>query len=245
MNVRRCWWLVLVVMMSSVIPAAAADPQRPPNIIFILADDLGIPAIGCYGGAYKTPHLDALAASGTRFENCFAAPLCAPSRALLMTGRYAFRTGVIDNGHGAQATPDKDGCVALLLKQAGYVTAVAGKWRQLSYFSSKADGAKWGFDEFLIWGAGQPDDDGDAKPRKKIKKADGESKAKPDRYWYPDYNLNGKMLKDADGKYGPAFGSVDTRGRALFFARTAEVTIDYAIRPSSANRGNSTHGMAF
>ena len=203
MKARRCWWLVLVVMMSSAIPAAAADLQRKPNIIFILADDLGIPALGCYGGAYKTPHLDALAASGTRFENCFAAPLCAPSRALLMTGRYAFRTGVIDNGHGAQATPDKDGCVALLLKQAGYATAVAGKWRQLSYFSTKADGVKWGFDEFLIWGAGQPDDEGEAKPKKKKKAADGEAKQKPDRYWDPDYNLNGKMLKDADGKYGP------------------------------------------
>ncbi len=184
-------------------PLAAADSPRPPNIIFILADDLGIPALGCYGGAHKTPHLDALAASGTRFENCFAAPLCAPSRALLMTGRYAFRTGVIDNGHGAAATPDKDGCVALLLKQAGYATAVAGKWRQLSYFTSKADGAKWGFDEFLIWGAGQPDDDGDAKPKKQQKSADGAGKKKADRYWDPDYNLNGKMLADTDGKYGP------------------------------------------
>ena len=105
MSARRDWLLALILLTVSV-PATAADPPRKPNIIFILADDLGLPAIGCYGGAYKTPHLDALAASGTRFENCFAAPLCAPSRALLMTGRYAFRTGVIDNGHGAQATPD-------------------------------------------------------------------------------------------------------------------------------------------
>ncbi|MFM9965820.1 MAG: sulfatase-like hydrolase/transferase [Planctomycetaceae bacterium] len=193
-------WGFLLLFVTS---AAVADSPRPPNIVFILADDLGIPAIGCYGGEYKTPHLDALAANGTRFENCFAAPLCAPSRALLMTGRYAFRTGVIDNGHGTAATPDKDGCVALLLKQAGYATAVAGKWRQLSYFTSKADGAKWGFDEFLIWGAGQPDDEGDTKPKKKQKAADGEAKNKADRYWNPDYNLNGKMLTDADGKYGP------------------------------------------
>jgi arylsulfatase A-like enzyme len=199
----RIWFLLAIVAVVSTPLAAVAESPRKPNIIFILADDLGIPAIGCYGGAYKTPNLDALAASGTRFENCFAAPLCAPSRALLMTGRYAFRTGVIDNGHGAAATPDKDGCVALLLKEAGYKTAVAGKWRQLSYFTSKEDGAKWGFDEFLIWGAGLPDDEGDAKPKKKKNAADGEGKAKPDRYWDPDYNLNGKMLKDADGKYGP------------------------------------------
>lgn len=111
----------------------ALHAATKPNIIFILADDLGLPALGCYGGVYKTPNLDALAASGTRFEHCFAAPLCAPSRSMLMTGRYAFRTGVVSNGYGAEATPEKDGCVAQLLKQAGYATAVAGKWRQLSY----------------------------------------------------------------------------------------------------------------
>ncbi len=76
--------------------SVAAEPTKP-NIIFILADDLGLPALGCTGGVYKTPNLDALAAGGTRFENCFAAPLCAPSRAMLMTGRYAFRIGVKDN----------------------------------------------------------------------------------------------------------------------------------------------------
>jgi arylsulfatase A len=185
--------------------AFAAPPASKPNIIFILADDLGIPALGCTGGVYKTPHLDALAAGGMRFENCFSAPLCGPTRALLMTGRYAFRTGVRDNGLGAQATPEKDGCVALRLKEAGYATAVAGKWRQLSHFTTKEDGAKWGFDEFLIWGAGTPDDE-DApavKAAKKAKKAAGEAKAKGDRYWSPDYNLNGGLLKDADKKYGP------------------------------------------
>ena len=64
--------------------AALSAAGRTPNIILILADDLGIPAIGCYGGAYATPNLDALAAGGARFEHCFSAPLCAPTRALLM-----------------------------------------------------------------------------------------------------------------------------------------------------------------
>jgi arylsulfatase A-like enzyme len=174
-------------------PAAAADQAKKPNIIFILADDLGIPGLGCYGGIYKTPNLNQLAAGGTRFEHCFAAPLCAPSRAMLMTGRYAFRTGVINNGSGINATPQKDGCVAQLMKQAGYATAVAGKWRQLRHFTTREDGAKWGFDEFLIWGAGLPDDEGAGKA----------GKVKTDRYWDPDYNLNGKTLKDTKGKYGP------------------------------------------
>ncbi len=194
--------LILLLAASCVLPGQghAADPRKP-NIIFILADDIGLPGFGCTGGIYKTPNIDALAAGGTRFEYCFAAPLCAPSRAMLMTGRYAFRTGVTDNGHGAAATPEKDGCVAQLMKQAGYATAVAGKWRQLSYFTTKEDGAKWGFDEFLIWGAGDAEE-GEAKVGKKITAADG-TKTKPDRYWDPDYNLNGHALPDAAGKYGP------------------------------------------
>ena len=180
----------------------AADATKP-NIIFILADDIGLPGFGCTGGIYKTPNIDALAAGGTRFEYCFAAPLCAPSRAMLMTGRYAFRTGVKNNGLGAQTTPEKDGCVAQLMKQAGYATAVAGKWRQLSHFTTKEDGAKWGFDEFLIWGAGQPEEgEGGGKSGKMNKAADG-TKNKSDRYWNPDYNLNGKALADTKGKYGP------------------------------------------
>lgn len=179
----------------------AAD-ARQPNIIFILADDIGLPGFGCTGGIYKTPNIDALAAGGTRFEYCFAAPLCGPSRAMLMTGRYAFRTGVKDNGLGAQATPEKDGCVAQLMKQAGYATAVAGKWRQLSYFTNKEDGAKWGFDEFLVWGAGEPEEGEGKAGGKKKKQADG-TKVKPDRYWNPAFNLNGKAAPNTEGRYGP------------------------------------------
>jgi arylsulfatase A len=181
----------------------AADAGKP-NIVFILADDLGLPALGCTGGVYQTPHLDALAQGGTRFENCFAAPLCGPSRAMLMTGRYAFRTGVRDNGLGAQATPDKDGCVALQLKQAGYATAVAGKWRQLSHFRTKEDGVKWGFDEFLIWGAGEPNDESAAsRAERKAKRAGGENNTKGERYWNPEYNLNGRQMPNTESKYGP------------------------------------------
>jgi arylsulfatase A len=184
------WVLPLVALFTC--SAATADEKptpKKPNIVFILADDIGLPGFGCTGGIYKTPNIDALAKGGTLYDTCFAAPLCAPSRAMLMTGRYAFRTGVKGNGAGAEATPDKDGCVAQLLKQAGYATAIAGKWRQLSHFKTKEDGAKWGFDEFLIWGAGGPEE------------GDGEEKG--GRYWDPDFNLNGKMLADVKGKYGP------------------------------------------
>ncbi len=177
---------------------AEEKPPTRPNIIFILADDLGMTDISaCGGDRYRTPSIDALAKAGVRFENCFSAPLCAPSRALCMTGRYAFRTGVVDNQTGAKATPQSEVSIAKTLHQAGYATAVAGKWRQLSYFHSAQDGKAWGFDEFLIWGAGRA---GEGEPEKKGK---GEGAAKGERYWNPDYNLNGKPLPEAKGKYGP------------------------------------------
>ena len=162
----------------------AADKSSRPNIVFILADDLGIPGIGCCGGEFKTPNLDALAAGGIRFDRCFAAPLCAPSRALCLTGRYGFRTGVLDNSLGGKAKPQKEVCIAKTLKQAGYATCVAGKWRQLTYFTTVTDGAAWGFDEFMIWGVSFDADKGE-------------------RYWDPVYNHNGRPLKDTKDKYGP------------------------------------------
>jgi arylsulfatase A len=120
-----------------------------PNIVLILADDLGLDGVSCYGSdKHKTPAIDKLAASGMRFETCYAAPLCGPSRCLLMSGRYAFRTGGITNqswrpnGPGAKSADENP--VAKLLKQAGYATGMAGKWRQIG--ETPRD---WGFDEYL------------------------------------------------------------------------------------------------
>ena len=116
--------------VAGVLPAAESKPRvDKPNIIFILADDLGIDGVGCYGGdKYKTdPNIDALAKTGVRFEACYAAPLCGPSRCLLMTGRYAFRTGGLTNGSwrdGGVGAKSKDEVgIARLLKQNGYAPA--------------------------------------------------------------------------------------------------------------------------
>ena len=75
--------------------------QRKQNIILILADDLGFECLGCYGGkSYNTPNLDAMAASGTQFTHAYALPLCTPTRAQIMTGKYNFRNwkafGILD-----------------------------------------------------------------------------------------------------------------------------------------------------
>jgi arylsulfatase A len=130
--------------------APAAAQTAKPNIVFILADDLGLDGVGCYGAdTYKkqTPNIDALARTGTRFEACYAAPLCGPSRCMLMTGRYAFRTGGLTNqswrqdGPGARSKDEYP--IARLLKENGYATCQAGKWRQVG--ETPKD---WGFDEY-------------------------------------------------------------------------------------------------
>jgi len=190
--------VLVAATMCSARPGVASAADRP-NIILILADDLGIPGLGCYGGAYRTPNLDALAAGGTRFERCFAAPLCGPSRAMLLTGRYAFRTGVTENNRGPLATPDKDGCIAIQMKQAGYATGVAGKWHQLRHFTTRADGARWGFDEFLLWGPAEQDEEGRSKAEQRMAR----EKGRPDRYWGPIFNHDGEALAGTPDQYGP------------------------------------------
>jgi arylsulfatase A len=131
---------------------AAADKARKPNIIFILSDDVGLGDIGCFGSDhYKTPKIDALAKSGIKFTQCYAEPLCGPSRCEIMTGRYAFRTGMISNASGPVILPANETMMPKVLKTAGYVTAQVGKWSQLPLQPSN-----WGFDEYLRFpGSGQ------------------------------------------------------------------------------------------
>lgn len=131
--------------------AAAAAPllhgaaARKPNIVFVLADDLGIGNLSCYGSdEFKTPHIDALARGGIRFTNGYTAPLCGPSRALILTGRYAFRTGATNQDATGLMKPSVETMMPTTLKAAGYVTAAVGKWGQLPLGP-----AEWGFDEHL------------------------------------------------------------------------------------------------
>lgn len=139
-----CTLCVLLCLSGASLVAAEASK---PNIVFILADDYGIDGVGCYGSDRfqgKTPNLDSLAQSGTRFAQCYANPLCGPSRCTLITGRYGFRTGGTTNGNAGQPSPVKEVGIAKVLKQAGYATAQAGKWRQMG-----ATPTDWGFDEYV------------------------------------------------------------------------------------------------
>ena len=111
---------------------ASRKSNSAPNIVLLLADDLGSADIGCYGGPVKTPVLDELAAGGVKFTNFYsAAPVCSPARASLLTGRHHLRTGVYtviqDHMHDMHLELDEV-TIAELLKTKGYETAHVGKW---------------------------------------------------------------------------------------------------------------------
>ena len=108
---------------------AQAETTAQPNIVFIMADDLGYGHIGSYGQQHiKTPHLDTLAKEGMRFTNAYAgSSLCAPSRSVLMTGYHVGHTPVRGNTGGI-ALRDADLTFAEVLQDAGYTTGLFGKW---------------------------------------------------------------------------------------------------------------------
>jgi arylsulfatase A-like enzyme len=115
------------------IDANAAQPKRP-NIVIIMADDMGFSDIGCYGGEIATPHIDSLAASGIRFTQFYNNGRCCPTRASLLTGLYSHQAGVghmiQDRGTPAYQGRLNDRCVTIaeVLRDAGYTTSMSGKW---------------------------------------------------------------------------------------------------------------------
>ena len=131
---------------------------EPPNILLILAADVGREVLGSYGGtSYETPHLDDLATTGMRFDHTYSMPVCHPSRISLLTGRYPFQVGNPEWGTFPRASETQT--VAHSLKDAGYATAIAGKW-QLTLLKDDPDHPhRLGFDEYCLfgWHEGPPD----------------------------------------------------------------------------------------
>lgn len=138
---------------SALLPVMAADKPAQPNIVFILADDLGATDLGCTGSdLYQTPNIDGLAKQGMQFSTAFSShPTCSPSRAAIMSGKYPARLGIVS--HGARGTvvegngtflPASEFTIAEALKEVGYTTCHIGKWH--IGFDGDAGPKEQGFD---------------------------------------------------------------------------------------------------
>ncbi len=176
---------VLAALAAWLAPPLAAAGGRRPNLILFLADDLGLSRVSAYGAdTSQTPHIDRLAATGVRFERAYSMPLCGPSRAACLTGRYPFHNRQVDNTPAVRL--DREVPLPRLLRAAGYVTCAIGKWGQLGQLQNAEDARRWGFDEYMLWiGSGAGAEEG------------------ADRYWNPRYQADGEWVKAKPGAYGP------------------------------------------
>ncbi len=135
----------------------ATDTHNKPNILFILADDLGKEWISAYGAEnISTPNIDELAKQGIRFDNVWSHPQCTPSRVSLITGQYPYRNGWVnhwDAPRWGQGYLDwqQNQSVARVMKDAGYATAAAGKWQVNDFRIEPEAMTKHGFDDYAMW----------------------------------------------------------------------------------------------
>ncbi|CAN5804343.1 sulfatase-like hydrolase/transferase [soil metagenome] len=175
-----CRWPFLLMMLLAIMAegnstgAADAAGGDRPNIVLIMADDMGFECVGANGGeTYKTPHLDQLAATGARFEHGYSQPICTPSRVQIMTGLYNSRNyiqfGLLD---------PKAFTFGNLLQDAGYATCVVGKWQLRGGFDGPH---RFGFDEYCLW----------------------QLTRRPNRYPNPGLEINGEEIDFKNGEYGP------------------------------------------
>jgi arylsulfatase A len=170
-------WLA-VVALSMTINFATLDAQASkPNIILIMADDIAYDNIACYGSDYfKTPRLSQLAQTGVKFNHCYSEPVCTPSRVKIMTGRDGIRNYV-----GFGILDKKETTFGTMMKEAGYATAVAGKWQL--YTGRKGSLAPdCGFDTYCLWSY------------------PGTERS---RFWNPSLIRDGKKVPVTPNSYGP------------------------------------------
>lgn len=136
------------------------EDKPKPNVILIITDDQGFGDLGYYGNPHvKTPHLDSLATNSVRFDEFLVSPVCAPTRAALMTGRYTLRTGVTDTYKGGAMMASSEVTLAEVLQEVGYKTGMIGKWHLGDNYPMRPQDQ--GFDytlNHLSGGIGQPGD---------------------------------------------------------------------------------------
>ncbi len=169
---------VLIALLSAGSASSQAQPVKP-NIVFILADDVGCEPLGCYGGtSYATPNIDRLAETGMRFRHCYSMPSCHPTRTTFLTGKYPMHTGNPRWGSFPRSLEGQT--VAHRMKEAGYATAVVGKWQLATLGEDLRHPNRLGFDEYCLFGWHEGP-----------------------RYHDPLIWQNGTRRPDTKGRYGP------------------------------------------
>ncbi len=169
------------VMACVASPPIKAEETRRPNIILIMADDMGYETVGANGGlSYRTPRLDELARTGMRFDEAHALPLCTPSRVQIMSGRYNSRnyTGFGEMDPGIYTFGN-------LFQEAGYATFIGGKWQLGGDLEAPH---RFGFDEYCLW--------------QLTRKGTGDNPL-GNRYPNPTLEVNGRVVTFDQGEYGP------------------------------------------
>ncbi|TWU06163.1 sulfatase-like hydrolase/transferase [Stieleria varia] len=192
--------LVFAIVPQSETHAQLADPQLAtpqladdtrPNVLLLFADDLGYETLGCYGGQdFRTPNLDRLASQGMRFNRAYTSPVCTPSRMSLYTGTYVSRHGyynVLPVHLGTKKAVDfRNRCTTYpqLLRKAGYLTSVTGKWQLATLEFHPEHCRDAGFDSWCVWQIWRQG-------------------AKTTRYWNPCFNHDGRVRDDIAKRFGP------------------------------------------
>jgi arylsulfatase A len=184
--------LIAYVCAGFLVCLSLLGADRKPNVILIMADDASWECFGSYGAEdYKTPNIDKLASKGIQFDQCYSTPICTTTRVKLMTGQYNFRNYT----HFGYLNP-REKTFGHLLQQAGYKTAIAGKW-QLNGLYHGAPGnqdrmrpMKAGFDESFLW---------------QVTKGKSKNEGGGERFWSPPIEHNGTLIsaETNHGKYGP------------------------------------------
>ncbi|VGO15131.1 Choline-sulfatase [Pontiella desulfatans] len=170
-----------------------------PNIILIMADDVSAKDFSLYGSKeIQTPSLEKMAAEGVYFQTAWSTPICSPSRAMIMTGKYANKTKAYHNNIKLSWNLARDHLtIGEMMKQAGYKTAFAGKVQMEGNFR-----ADYGFDEAFEW-ADWDGFDGPVERWDKGKLPKGGWYDRSARYWHPSLTINGAGLKTKTNDYGP------------------------------------------